>query len=91
MAVRDAMATAQHRDAMDAEIIDLERQVAAMPAVIVGDPGAAMASDLVAWLSRGVVQLTECDVQRARVLGLTIMPAMAGLLLGFWMTLGREL
>jgi hypothetical protein len=44
-----------------------------------------MATELVTWLSAGTVGITERDVQRARVLGLTTMPPLAGLLLGFAM------
>jgi hypothetical protein len=58
---------------------------------MVADPGASMATELVTWLSAGTFGITERDVQRARVLGLTTMPPLAGLLLGFAMLMhGRR-
>jgi hypothetical protein len=41
-------------------------------------------------LSVGAVRLTERDVMGVRLLGLTVMPALAGLLLGFAGALGRR-
>ncbi len=83
--LRQSRGEAVRRDGIDSQIIDLEHQVAAMPPVTVSDPGATMATELVTWLSAGTVGITERDVQRARVLGLTTMPPLAGLLLGFAM------
>ena len=83
--LRQSRGEAMRRDGIDSQIIDLERQVAGMPPVTVSDPGATMATELVTWLSAGTIGITERDIQRARILGLTTMPPLAGLLLGFAM------
>jgi len=66
--LRQARGEAVRRDAI-AQIAELERQVASLPAVVVGDPEAAMATELMAWVSAGAVQMTERHVPRARIIG----------------------
>jgi hypothetical protein len=88
LGLRQARGEAVRRDGIDREIVDLERQVATLPAIVVGEPGAVMAAELVGWLSARAVRLTERDVQRARILGLTTVPALSGLLLGFAVQMG---
>jgi hypothetical protein len=51
---------------------------------------AVAAAELVAWLSAGAVRLSERDEIPVRRLGLTVMPALAGLLPGFAGALGRR-
>jgi hypothetical protein len=81
---REAIATAQRRDAVDLEIRELDRALAALPAVRSDDPQARMTSDLARWLSGGWLAPTVDDVHRLRILGLTVAPSFAGLLL--WMS-----
>jgi hypothetical protein len=81
--VREAIGSAQHRDAIDEEMRGAERQVSSLPALRLDDPQARMTSDLVAWLSGGLIAPTVQDIHRLRVVGLTLAPACAGLLL--WM------
>ena len=49
-----------------------------------------MTSDLVAWLSGGSLAPTVRDIDRMRIVGLTIAPASAGLLLWMAVTLWRR-
>jgi hypothetical protein len=87
---REAIATAQRRDAVDLEIRELDHQLAALPAVRLDDPQARMTSDLARWLSGGWLAPTVDDVHRLRILGLTVAPSFAGLLLWMAVTLWRR-
>lgn len=88
--VREAIGTAQHRDVIDAEVRDVERQLAALPAIRLDDPQARTTSDLVAWLSGGLVAPSAQDIHRLRIVGLTVAPACAGLLLWMAVALWRR-
>jgi hypothetical protein len=81
--LREAIGAAQQRDAAEAEMRVVEGQLALLPAIRQGDPQAQTTSDLVAWLSNGLVAPSAQDIHRLRVVGLTLAPACAGLL--FWM------
>src|SRR5262249_4389214 len=81
--LRQARGDALRREARDREGRAAEQRLAALPAVAGGDPGAAMMTELVAWISVGSLQLVPRDIERARVLGLMILPSLAGVLLGF--------
>jgi hypothetical protein len=87
---REAIATAQRRDAVDLEIREFDHQLAALPAVRLDDPQARMTSDLARWLSGGWLAPTVDDVHRLRILGLTVAPSFAGLLLWMAVTLWRR-
>lgn len=88
--LREAIGTAQQRDALDADMRDAERQLAALPAIRLDDPQARTTSDLVAWLSGGLVAPTVQDIHRLRIVGLTVAPACAGLLLWMAVALWRR-
>ena len=88
--VREAIGTAQHRDVIDAEVREVERQLAALPAIRLDDPQARTTSDLVAWLSGGMVAPSVQDIHRLRIVGLTVAPACAGLLLWMAVALWRR-
>jgi MarR family len=88
--VREAIGTAQHRDVIDAEMRDVERQLASLPAIRLDDPQARTTSDLVAWLSGGLVAPSVHDIHRLRIVGLTVAPACAGLLLWMAVSLWRR-
>src|SRR5262249_13997370 len=81
--LRQARGEALRRDALDREVRAAEQRLATLPAITSGDPGAAMMTELVAWISAGSLRLVPRDIERARVLGLMILPSLAGLLLGF--------
>src|SRR5262249_54816531 len=55
--------------------------LASLPALRLDDPQARMTSDLVSWLSGGLIAPTLQDIHRLRVGGVTLAPAWAGLLL----------
>ena len=88
--LREAIATAQHRDALDLEVRDAERALALLPAIRLDDPQARTTSDLVAWVSGGVVAPSVHDIHRLRIVGLTVAPACAGLLLWMAVALWRR-
>jgi Crp-like helix-turn-helix domain len=88
--VREAIATAQRRDSIDTEMRDVERQLAALPAVRLDDPQARTTSDLVSWASGGLLAPSAEDIHRLRVVGLTVAPACAGLLLWMAVALWRR-
>lgn len=87
--LRQALGAAQRRDALDAELRDVEGKLAPLPAIITGDPQATMAADIVAWISAGRLSLTPHDIHRLRITGLTIIPALAGIIFLFATTLLR--
>jgi hypothetical protein len=87
---REAIGSAQRRDAIDDEMRGVEHQLALLPAIRLDDPQARMTSDLVAWLSGGLIAPTVHDIHRLRVVGLTLAPAFAGLLLWMAVALWRR-
>ncbi len=87
--LRRALGVAQRRDALDAELRAVEARLAPLPAITTSDPQAAMAADLVGWISGGHISLTPEDIHRMRVTGLTIIPALAGIIFMFATTLLR--
>jgi hypothetical protein len=81
--LRQALGTAKRRDALDTELRAAEARLATLPAITTGDPQAAMAADILAWASVGHVNLTPHDIHRLRITGLTIVPALAGIIFMF--------
>jgi hypothetical protein len=81
--LRQALGTAKRRDALDAELRAAEARLAVLPAITTGDPQATMAADILAWASAGYVNLTPHDIHRLRITGLTIVPALAGIIFMF--------
>jgi hypothetical protein len=81
--LRQALGTAKRRDALDAELRAAEARLAVLPAITTGDPQATMAADILAWASAGHVNLTPHDIHRLRITGLTIVPALAGIIFMF--------
>jgi hypothetical protein len=87
--LRQALGAAQRRDTLDAELRAAEARLAPLPAIVTGDPQAAMAADILAWISAGRLSLTPHDIHRLRVMGLTVIPAFAGIIFLFATTLLR--
>lgn len=87
--LRQALGTAQRRDALDGELRAAEAKLAPLPAIVTGDPQATMAADILAWISAGHLSLTPHDIHRLRVMGLTVIPALAGIIFLFATTLMR--
>lgn len=78
--LRQARAAAERRDAIDAELREVQSKRAALPAVAMADPQATTAAQTVVWLSAGVFNPAPEDVARLRALGLALMPSLAGLI-----------
>ena len=87
--LRQALGAAQRRDALDVELRAAETRLAPMPVIATADPQAAMAADILAWISAGHVSLTPHDIHRLRIIGLTVIPALAGIVFLFATTLLR--
>jgi hypothetical protein len=90
LALRQALGVAQRRDALDAELRAAEGRLAPLPAIATADPQAAMAADIVGWISAGRIDLSTHDIHRLRVIGLTVIPALAGIIFLFATTLMRS-
>ena len=78
--LREALATAERRDGLDAELRAAEGKLATMPAIVLADPQATTAAEILAWLSAGALKPAPGDISRLRALGLALTPSMAGLL-----------
>ncbi|MBX9774884.1 MAG: hypothetical protein K2Y71_10790 [Xanthobacteraceae bacterium] len=87
--LRQALGAAQRRDTLDAELRAAEARLAPLPAIVTADPQATMAADILAWISAGRVNLTPHDIHRLRITGLTVIPALAGIIFLFATTLMR--
>jgi hypothetical protein len=87
--LRQALGAAQRRDTLEAELRAAEAKLAPLPAIVTADPQATMAADLLAWISAGRLSLTPHDIHRLRVTGLTVIPALAGIIFLFATTLLR--
>lgn len=65
---------------LDAGITTLTAKLANLPAIATADPQIEGATTLVTWLSAGRLPLTGHDIAMVRTFGLTVTPALAGLL-----------
>jgi hypothetical protein len=78
--LREALATAQRRDAIDAQIRDAEARLSVLPSIAAADPQATTAAEIIAWLSAGHLRPTPQDISWLRVVGLALTPSLAGLI-----------
>jgi hypothetical protein len=78
--VRQAHAAAARRDAIDAELRDLQTKLAVLPAIAAADPQATTASEMIVWVSAGTFNPAPHDMARLRALGLALMPSLAGII-----------
>jgi len=81
LALRQAQATAERRDVLDADLRDAEAQLRDLPSVMAADPQADTAARLIGWTSFGLITVTNNDVHLARIAGMTLVPQLAGLVL----------
>ncbi len=82
--LRSALGSATRRDEIDAAILRDEAALTRSPVVSIDDPGATIAAQ---WTG-----LSVATVQQVRIAGLTVMPALSGLLMMLALTLwGRRL
>jgi hypothetical protein len=83
MADRQALAVAQRRDSIDIQLRAAEGALTGAGIVASIDPQGEQLSKLLAWISRGTITPTPDDIALVRLLGLTIVPSLAGLVLMF--------
>jgi len=81
LALRQAQATAERRDVLDADLREAESQLQLLPAVIATDPQVDVAARLISWMSFGLITVTSNDINLARIAGMTLVPQLAGLVL----------
>jgi MarR family len=81
LALRQAQATAERRDVLDADLHEAESQLKRLPSVMASDPQADTAARLITWTSFGLITVTSNDIQLARIAGMTLVPQLAGLVL----------
>jgi hypothetical protein len=89
LALRQAQATAERRDVLDADLREAESQLRVLPAVTATDPQAETAARLISWISFGLITVTSSDIHLARIAGMTLVPQLAGLVLMLATTLWR--
>ena len=78
LALREALGTAQRRDAIEADLHDAQEQLVHVPAVMSADPPAVR---LINWATFGLLKVTANDINMARLAGMTLMPQISGLVL----------
>jgi hypothetical protein len=81
LALRQAQATAERRDVLDADLHEAESQSRILPPVMASDPQADTAARLISWMSFGLITVTSNDIHLARIAGMTLVPQLAGLVL----------
>jgi hypothetical protein len=79
--LRQALGAAQRRDVLELELKETEAQFRNLPALATADPQAETTAKLVAWLTRGVVTSSPKDVHLVRIMGIMLLPQLAGLVL----------
>ncbi len=90
IALRQAQATAEHRDVLDADLREAESQLRLLPAVTAADPQGDTAARLIRWMSFGLITVTSNDINLTRIAGMTLVPQLAGLVLMLATTLWQS-
>jgi MarR family len=90
LALRQAQATAERRDVLDADLREAESQLRVLPSVMATDPQADTAARLISWMSLGLITVTSNDIHLARIAGMTLVPQLAGLVLMLAATLWQS-
>jgi len=94
LALRQAQATAERRDILDADLREAESQLGLLPPVMAADPQADTAARLISWMSFALITVTSNDIHLARIAGMTLVPQLAGLVLmlaaTLWQSRGRS-
>jgi hypothetical protein len=90
LALRQAEATAERRDVLDADLHEAESQLKLLPSVMAADPQADTAARLITWMSFGLITVTSNDIDLARIAGMTLVPQLAGLVLMLAATLWQS-
>jgi hypothetical protein len=79
MQLREALAAAEHRDAIDAELRQAQSRLSSLPPIAVADPQATTVSEIITWVSAGTFNPAPGDIARLRALGLALTPSLAGI------------
>jgi hypothetical protein len=79
--LRQAQATAERRDVLDADLREAESQLKPLPSIMATDPQADAAAWLIGWMSFGLITVTSNDIHLARIAGMTLLPQLSGLIL----------
>src|SRR5262249_49168080 len=86
--LRKARAEASRASEIEAALAAGRAQLIALPAIVSADPQAEMAAGLLRWASAGIVNADSSDIAMARVVGMTLLPQISGLVLmlaaGLW-------
>jgi hypothetical protein len=90
LALRQAQATAERRDVLDADLREAESQLRILPSVLAADPQADTAARLISWMSFGLITVTSNDIHLARIAGMTLVPQLSGLILMLAATLWQS-
>ena len=77
--LREAQASALHRDALDASLREAQAKLATLPAISDADPQTKTAAEFVNWLSGGWLKPAPRDIAWFRTIGLILTPSLAGL------------
>jgi hypothetical protein len=78
--LREVLAHAERRDAIDAELRRAETKLASLPAVSGADPQAKTAAEIVTWITAGALAPSPQDIAWLRTIGLALTPSLAGIL-----------
>jgi len=88
--LRKAHAEAARAREIDAALEVARNALAALPAIGAADPQAEMAAALLRWISGGFLAASAADIAMLRIIGMTLLPQIAGMvfMLGFglWRT-----
>lgn len=68
---------------------EAEAKLARLPAIVVADPQATTAAEIVGWVSGGALQPRAQDISWLRTIGLVMTPSMAGLVAMLALSLAR--
>jgi hypothetical protein len=90
LALRQARATAERRDVLDADLREAESQLRLLPSVMAADPQADTAARLISWMSYGLITVTSNDINLTRIAGMTLVPQLSGLVLMLAATLWQS-
>jgi hypothetical protein len=86
--LRTALASARHRDDLDAKPAGLEGTIQALPPTTIADPSASTLAGMVHLVTG--VSIATATLQRARSALLLLLPLLAGMLLAIGAALGRR-
>ena len=79
MQLREALAAAERRDAIDAELRQAQTRLSSLPPIAAADPQANTVSEIITWVSAGTFNPAPGDIARLRALGLALTPSLAGI------------